>query len=162
MRYNKATTENLDEKTKEAIEDAITKQKGIFIFGDTGTGKTYTMHALANHKKVYVDNWVILLSKFRDLMQKGEYFMSIHDFTNEDYVFIDDIGAEKTSDFVVEFLYTIINKRYENMKRTVLSTNLTLEDFGERYGDRILSRIAEMCIFLELKGEDQRLIINKK
>jgi DNA replication protein DnaC len=43
------------------------------------------------------------------------------------------------------------------MKRIVLTTNLQFKDFGNRYGDRILSRIAEMCVLVELKGEDKRL-----
>jgi DNA replication protein DnaC len=157
MRYKTATTDNLDDKTKELILKSIEEDKGIFIFGNTGTGKTYIMHALANKKSVEVDNWVMLLAEFRSSMQRGNYYDDLVEYTGSDYVFIDDIGAEKTSDFVIEFLYIVINKRYENMKRTVISTNLTLAEFGDRYGDRILSRIAEMCVFLELKGADKRL-----
>lgn len=158
MRYTKATTDNLDQKIQEAIQKAIDGNKGMFIFGGTGTGKTYAMHALANKKsESSVDNWIMLLSEFRDSMQKGFYYDNVKEYTNQEYVFIDDIGAEKTSDFVIEFLYILVNRRYENMKRTVLSTNLSLAEFAERYGDRILSRISEMCILLELKGEDKRI-----
>jgi DNA replication protein DnaC len=99
----------------------------------------------------------MLLAEFRDYMQKGYYFENIKTYTDQDYVFIDDIGSEKTSEFVIEFLYILINKRYENMKRTVFATNLSINDFQERYGDRIMSRIAEMCILVEITGGDKRL-----
>lgn len=156
-RYLGAKQENLDDKTKEAIQKAIDEDKGLFIYGDTGTGKTYTIYALSLRKS-NVNNFIELLIEYRDYMQKGFYYENLTELLNQDYLFIDDIGSEKTSDFVIEFLYMIVNKRYENMKRTVFTTNLTLEDFKNRYGDRILSRIAEMCILLELKGEDKRLV----
>lgn len=158
MKYKEATTDNLSEEIKEVIKKAIEENKGIFIYGDTGVGKTYAMHALANNKRAKVLNFVELLVQFRDHIQNGCYFSRITDLVNEDYLFIDDIGAEKLSDFVVEFLYLVINKRYENEKRTVLSTNLSLEDFSKRYGDRLLSRVAEMCVIYEMKGEDKRLV----
>jgi DNA replication protein DnaC len=156
MRYKDAKLEDLNKEILDARETAIVENKGIFIYGDTGTGKTHSLHALSRDRSV-VDNFVSLLSEFRDYMQKGFYFDKIKEYTNQEYVFIDDIGAEKTSEFVIEFLYVLVNKRYENMKRTVFATNLSLEDFQERYGDRIISRISEMCILVELKGGDKRL-----
>ena len=156
MRYKESTKENLPENVKKAIKKAIDKNKGLFIYGDTGTGKTYTCHAIAKNKGK-VENFVYLLIEYRDYLQKGHYYDQIKYLVDQEYLFIDDIGSEKTSDFVIEFLYMVINKRYENMKRTVLTTNLSLEDFSERYGDRILSRITEMCVLVELKGEDKRI-----
>ena len=156
MKYTNANVENLTEEFKNEVKKTIEENKGLFIYGDTGTGKTHAMHALSKGKGK-VKNFVELLVEFRDHMQKGCYFSRIRDFVNEDYLFIDDIGAEKLSDFVIEFLYLVINKRYENEKRTVISTNLSLEEFGKRYGDRLLSRIAEMCVIYEMKGEDRRL-----
>ena len=155
-RYDTADTKNLSEATRKAIEVGIAEDKGLFIYGNTGTGKTYTLHALA-HDKAEVENFVSMLVEFRDHMQKGFYFEKINELVNQKYLFIDDIGSEKTSDFVIEFLYLVVNKRYENMKRTVFATNLSIEEFAKRYGDRILSRITEMCVLLELKGEDRRI-----
>ncbi len=156
MRYKDATIENLGEELKVARQQAIDENKGIFIFGDTGTGKTYALHALSKGRAM-VDNFTMLLSEFRDYMQKGFYHDKIKEYTSQEYVFIDDIGAEKTSDFVIEFLYVLINKRYENMKRTVIGTNLSLDQLQQRYGDRIVSRLMEMCVFVELKGDDRRI-----
>jgi DNA replication protein DnaC len=157
MRYKDATQDNLSADLMLLIKKAVADKKGIFIYGNTGVGKTYFLHSLAKPKNARVRNFTELLVEFRDAMNKGNYFDSIRDLTHEDYLFIDDIGAEKLSDFVVEFLYLIVNKRYENMKRTVFATNLSVEDFIEKYGERIMSRISEMCILHELKGEDKRI-----
>jgi DNA replication protein DnaC len=156
MKYKDATTLNLSEEVRRTISSAINENKSLFIYGNTGVGKSYTLYALAKGRGS-VENFVSLLVEFRDSMQKGFYYEKLKEFLDEKYLFIDDIGAEKTSDFVIEFLYQLVNKRYENMKRTVLVTNLTLEEFAQRYGDRILSRIQEMCVLLEIKGEDKRI-----
>lgn len=156
MRFDNAQTENLSPKFREAVEQSIANDKGLFIFGNTGVGKTYAMFALANGKGD-VHNFVELLVEFRDHMQKGFYHSKLSELCQEKYLFIDDIGSEKTSEFVVEFLYLVVDKRYQNIKRTVLSTNLSLETFRGRYGDRILSRISEMCVLVELTGEDRRI-----
>lgn len=156
-RYSDAKLENCSDDLKESVKVAIEKNKSIFVYGNTGVGKTYFCHAISNQKNTRVENFVFLLSEYRDYMMKGFYNEKIKELCNEDYLIIDDIGSEKTSDFVIEFLYTIINRRYENMKRTILTTNLKFKDFSDRYGDRVLSRIAEMCVLVELKGEDKRL-----
>lgn len=157
MRYTDAKRENLSDELRKLIDTSIAEKKGIFLHGNTGVGKTYFIEALARSKMTQSDNFVSLLVEFRDAMQKGVYFDKLKEFTSQEYLFIDDIGAEKLSDFVLEFLYLIVNKRYENMKRTVFVTNLSLKDFEERYGERILSRIAEMCVIHELKGDDRRI-----
>ncbi len=155
-RYEYADKEKLSEKIKSAVVEAVDKDKGLFILGGTGTGKTYAMHVLAKNKGK-VENFSMLLAELRDTMQRGYYFEQIKTFVNQEYMFIDDIGAEKTSDFVLEVLYLIINGRYENMKKTVLSSNMDLDKFSERYGDRILSRIAELCVVVKLEGDDKRI-----
>ena len=162
MRYKDANIEKCSEPIKEAVEKAVDENKGIFIYGNTGVGKTYFCHTLQNAKKGTVENFVSLLYEFRDYIQSGFYNVKMKEMCDVDYLIIDDIGAEKTSDFVVEFLYTIVNRRYENMKRTVLTTNLQLPDFEKRYGDRVLSRISEMCVMVELTGDDKRLNNEKR
>lgn len=158
MRYKEAKIENCDIELQNAIDLAIKENKGLFIYGNSGVGKTYFCHALANAKNdIHVSNFIDLLSEFRDWIKKGFYSEKIDELCKENYLVIDDMGAEKITEFVFEFVYTIINKRYENMKRTVITTNLSLDDFQERYGDRILSRIAEMCVMIELKGKNKRI-----
>jgi DNA replication protein DnaC len=73
------------------------------------------------------------------------------------FIMIDDIGAEKATEWVEEFLYLVVNKRYENNHPMIFTSNLPLSKLAEKIGDRTVSRIKEMCHIVELKGEDRRL-----
>ena len=157
MKYKNANIEECNNIYKKAIKEAGADNKGIFIHGNSGLGKTYFCHAVANGKKEKVENFVELLYELRDNIPKGFYNDAIKNLCDREYLIIDDIGAEKLSDSVSELVYMIVNKRYENMKKTILTTNLPFDKFSERYGDRILSRIAEMCVMVEVTGEDKRL-----
>ena len=69
----------------------------------------------------------------------------------------DDLGVEKTSEWSLQTLYTIIDRRYREEQRTIFTSNLSLGDIGVKLGDRIASRIAGMCRVIELKGKDRRI-----
>jgi DNA replication protein DnaC len=78
-----------------------------------------------------------------------------------DLLHIDDVGAEQTSPWVLEQLYTIVNTRYEDGKAILLTTNLvTLQGdraLREQIGDRTVSRLYEMCGDPKtMFGEDHR------
>lgn len=70
---------------------------------------------------------------------------------------IDDLGAEKPSEWVAETLYRIINHRYEHELPVVITSNLSLDQLAQRLGDRTASRLAELCEVIELTGRDRRL-----
>ena len=71
---------------------------------------------------------------------------------------IDDVGAEQSSPWVLEQLYTIVNTRYEDGRAIVLTTNLDPPKLREQIGERTVSRIIEMCGDpLMLCGTDQRV-----
>lgn len=78
-------------------------------------------------------------------------------FCKTPILFLDDIGTEKTTDWAFQTLYTIIDRRYREFRQTVITSNLSLNELSDRTGDRITSRIAEMCNVIELKGKDRRL-----
>ena len=69
---------------------------------------------------------------------------------------LDDIGAEKSTEWVKETLYLIIDQRYCDMKKTYFTSNLTLKEIS-KIDDRISSRIAEMAKTLTMQGKDRRL-----
>jgi DNA replication protein DnaC len=70
---------------------------------------------------------------------------------------VDDVGAEQTSPWVLEQLYTIVNTRYEDGRAMVLTTNLGAEELERQIGPRTVSRIHEMCgTPLPMFGEDHR------
>jgi len=73
------------------------------------------------------------------------------------FLVLDDLGAEKLSDYVRQTLYLLINKRYGDCQDTIITSNLSLDEIGQNYGDRLASRIAGMGPELSLMGADRRL-----
>lgn len=70
---------------------------------------------------------------------------------------LDDLGAEKSTEWSMATLFTIINRRYENIAPTIITSNLSLDELSRHIGDRITSRIVGMCRVIEFKGKDRRI-----
>lgn len=168
-KFADANIANLPEPIKAAIKTNLIADrtdpkdpifsKGFLISGPTGVGKTYILHALANHFRYSVtfENWVDLLLEYKDTMDKGYQRDAIYQLFSNNILVIDDVGAEKVTEWAIERLYMIINKAYERGHIVLLATNLTPKQFRETYGDRIFSRLNEMCTLLELDGDDRRM-----
>jgi len=176
MRYQNATVKMLEEGLQKVVHNNLEKTtyidgegnekikeieilKGIFIYGNTGVGKTFALHGIANSTRSgAVGNWVELLFEMKDsFTREGALSRLVNDITSSKAIFIDDIGAEKQTDWSQEMLYLILNKAYENCTPIFVSTNLNIEQFTEKYGARIISRLAEMCEFYQMSGDDKRL-----
>ena len=74
-----------------------------------------------------------------------------------DLLHLDDLGAEKRTDWVLEQLYAIVDRRYEEQRSMVVTTNLEVEALEQQIGERTVSRLVEICGDpLPLYGDDQR------
>lgn len=171
MKYSDATLKNVDKE----IVDILTKNtfkdrhlhdpvftKGMFLFGKTGRGKTYILYAIKNAIEKQISRWGRVHSWVDVLYSEKRSFGSgqvspIQRMSSEDTLMIDDIGVEKDSEWSQETFYIIIDKAYVNEIPTFISTNLSIEEFTKRYGERIMSRLEEMCDFIEIKGDDRRI-----
>lgn len=166
-RFKDADIEAVEEKVKEWLFGEKPEKKGLYLFGPVGTGKTFAAYAIyrtlkENGKGVKIGNAAKILTDIKDDFKYGSrdpYYASKFDawvdFTG--IMIIDDIGAEKPTEWALETFYQLINERYENMRPTIFTSNLTVEEIAGRMGDRIASRIAEMCTIMKLDGEDRRL-----
>jgi len=125
------------------------------------------LFAITNGFNLYRPNYYplttpIKMFNFPSMLQtiknsyENELTMSIEDF-NEKILIVDDLGAEKFTDWSIENLYRLVNYRYENMLTTVFISNLSLKELSQRVGDRIVSRIIEMCHLFKVEGKDRRL-----
>ena len=150
---------------KDMVEQ-IKKGEGVYLFGESGVGKTYLFYAFSKNiikqgYEVLILNTGIFLEELRLDFNKKYYgnekslFQEILDFKG--ILFFDDIGAEKSSDWTRERLYLILNKRDEDVLPTFFTSNLDLSSLAEQVGDRITSRISGITTRIELKGEDKRL-----
>jgi len=76
-------------------------------------------------------------------------------FCDAHLLILDDLGAERTTDWAMSVLYLLINRRYEAMKHTIFTSNLSLAELAEKLGDeRVPGRIERMCTVIEKKSYD--------
>lgn len=139
--------------------------RGLWLFGGPGTGKTtlamlISATALEAGRTVAIYSLPRLLAEIRntfDDASERSYTTLLDRLTEVDLLHIDDVGAEKTSPWVLEQLYAIVNARYEEERSIVLTTNLeTPEQMVEQLNERTVSRLREMCEVLPVLGADQR------
>jgi DNA replication protein DnaC len=150
------------------IERKLAQGRGLWIFGTAGTGKTtlamlVSKTALEAKRSVAIYSLPKLLARIRRTYdaETGEqsYAELFERLTTVDLLHIDDLGAEQKTEWVLEQLYSLINERYEAGKSIIVTTNHEDDELREAMGtmgDRILSRLAEMCDPLPLYGTDQR------
>lgn len=157
-RYRDCQFENIPKDIKDKLSGL--KEKGLYIWGGCGSGKTYVCYSVFKEGKtrgmnIMVRNFPLMLNQIKG---KDNLNDEVRDIANyEGILIIDDIGAEKMSEWVAETLYIIINTRYENCSPTIFISNLSLQKLEEVVGDRIPSRISEMCEVIKLDGKDKRL-----
>lgn len=136
--------------------------RGLLIYGNIGTGKTYGAAAVAN---ALIDDGVsVLMTNFsRIVNQLQESFdrkqQKIDNLNRYELLVIDDLGAERSTDYVNEIIYSVIDARYRAGKPLIITTNLSLNDLKNPSNvatARIYDRILEKCFPLEMNGESQR------
>jgi DNA replication protein DnaC len=156
-------------KFVDSIDERLADGEGLWLMGDVGTGKT-TLAMLVSKAAVEADHTVAiyslprLLSRIRRTYdaEAGEqsYLEFFERLTEVDLLHIDDLGAEKRSDWVLEQLYAIVNERYETQRSVVVTTNLSQEELEAQIGPRTVSRLVEICGDpLPLFGEDMRYAV---
>lgn len=139
------------------------RNQGLLFWGAVGTGKSYTAACIANY--LLEANTSVVMTSFVRILQEMQGFDREREetFTNKlnsvKLLIIDDLGAERSTDYALEKVYGIIDNRYRAKKPLILTTNLTLQQMQEatdiRYA-RIYDRIFEMCYPMEFSGVSWR------
>jgi primosomal protein DnaI len=145
--------------------------KGLYLHGTFGCGKTYIISALFNEmaKKRLRTEIVYLPELLRDLKSDFDTFGDKIEYLEEvDLLLIDDIGAEKVTEWSRdEILGTILQHRMNNYKTTFFTSNLTIEELEEHLiissnvdekikARRIIERVKQLTEDMELIGENKR------
>ncbi len=149
------------------LEDNLVAGRGLWLFGQVGTGKTtlamiVSKAALDAGRSVAIYSMPRLLNEIRRTYEEGNdssYTELLDRLAQVDLLHVDDLGAEKSSPWVLEQLYAIVNARYEAQRSMVITTNLSHSELADQITPRTVSRLQEMCEQIPLLGEDRRPIL---
>jgi DNA replication protein DnaC len=144
------------------LDGRLAAGRGLWLTGGTGTGKTtlamlVSKTASERGRSVAIYSLPRLLARIRrtyDSEPGGDSYLDFFErLTSVDLLHIDDLGAEKRSDWVLEQLYALINERYETKRAIIVTTNLDFGQLEEQIGPRTVSRLSEICDDVHLQGE---------
>ncbi|MEN6326034.1 MAG: ATP-binding protein [Syntrophomonas sp.] len=166
--------------------DIIKYGHGLFLQGPVGTGKSHlavaALRAIVENNINYFGTpssnnpvWgeplydglccsmisvIDLLNTIRESINTDTFRATarrmLHRARTDAIIILDDIGAEKPSEWVEEQLYALIDLRYRMQRSTFFTTNCTLKQLEGQIGCRSVSRIIEMCEGVRVGGEDWR------
>ena len=156
--------------------DVPESDQGFYITGKRGVGKTHLLAAICKHKIAAhlkanandIENKDLpafisvpeLLFQFKQSYSKNSNTSEdeiLNKYTHVRVLALDDLGAERSTDWAIQLLYLLVNRRYSDMRQTFISSNLPLDQIASQLDDRIASRIAGMCDVVEIQGQDRRI-----
>lgn len=161
------------------------KDRGFALIGAPGVGKTHLAVAALRqiarlwslqrlsetNTEIYRDpktmveqnmrfiNVPIFMDKLRESIKLSESkAQDLWDFALEraSVVVLDDFGKEKATDWVTERLYVLIESRYQHMKSTIVTSNLTLDQLDDLGYGASVSRLQETGRVVRIDAKDQR------
>lgn len=163
-------------KAVEAARWMLAGGSGVFFYGTKGTGKTKLAAIIANERAragspVLFASVPDLMADIRRSFKDGTTSEAVQAVKNTPFLVLDDLGAEKMTEWVGEQLFCIVNHRYNERLATVVTSNYsptqvithmaTVDGRGnvidDLQGQRIMSRIYGMCERVEIRGADWRM-----
>jgi DNA replication protein DnaC len=157
-----AEVSNAMRKYANQFEDFKKSGTGLLLFGNVGTGKTYYAACIANELidrgyKVLMTNFARLTNQLQGKFEgKQEYLDSLNDYS---LLIIDDLGAERNSEFMQEIIFNITDARYRSGLPFIITTNLSLNELmntDKLAYKRIYDRILERCYPVKVDGASRR------
>lgn len=144
------------------FDEFLAKKSGLLLFGPCGTGKSFYAAAIANKViemgfTAKMTNFATIINRLQSTFDgKDGYIESLNRYQ---LLVIDDLGAERTTSYMQELVYTIVDSRYRSGLPMIITTNLTREQLkhpGSVENERIYDRIMERCLPVEVAGQSRR------
>ncbi len=160
------TIQNAVHECQKFIREFDTAFSNLFLYGDTGVGKTFLSNCVAK-ELLDTGHSVIYFTAFQlfDILEKNTFhrdtdadIIAAHqNIFDCDLLIIDDLGTEMPNSFTTSQLFLCLNERILRKKSTIISTNLTMNQVAEIYSERTFSRISSNYVMLKLFGDDIRI-----
>lgn len=155
--------------------EALEKGYGMYLYGSSGAGKTHLTACMANklmsqYREVLFTNFFEISAAIRNSF-KGQNNNTEQNILNMissvDFLFLDDLGTERVKKdnedmWLQEKIFEVINKRYNNKKPTIFTSNYSLQELVEDRGlmQKTVDRIIELSTaIIKLEGESYRFKI---
>lgn len=168
---NKSKLNNVKEPLRQLTRQILNGENmNVFLYSsESGTGKTHLGFSMLNAINENCFEWkdnnrqlkclgvsfLTLADKISQSISEGEnkqaYYLEL--IKNADVLLLDDIGAEKTSDFRTSLLFDILENRAET-KTTIFTTNLDDKELLNKYGKRVFSRMSVNKKVIDFSGID--------
>lgn len=145
-----------------AFDKMLAENQGLLMWGGVGTGKSYAAACIANHLlsqgvSVVMTSFVKLLEMIQSSPDRETEI--IEKLNKASLVIFDDLGAERSTDYALEKVYNVVDRRYSKNLPMIYTTNLTFEEMRQeeniRY-KRIYDRIFENCYPMQFTGPSWR------
>lgn len=159
--YKQACIENL-EIGKDVLSSVLKILENSFslavFWGDSGRGKTYVACAILNEYKRSgkVSGKFINFSEMYQQWKHDQDTNIFQSLKSVDFLVLDDIGIRAPTEAFLDFFYSILNYRYNNLLKTIITTNLDSKSLTEKFGPQIASRLASGEI-IKFSGSDLRI-----
>ena len=161
-----------------------TEGKGLLLSGSIGVGKTHLAVGIL-HALVMLKGAQSLFCDYRELLKEIQHSYNpqvamtelqvLEPVFKAEVLVIDELGAQKPTDWVWDTVALILNTRYNLKRTTIITTNFAdrapgtasqigdkrEESLGDRIGERMRSRLSEMCVTIEISGQDLRRTVQK-
>lgn len=146
----------------EHFDEMYESGKGLLLYGAVGRGKTFAAACVANAlldkgRTVLMTNFMRIVNTTSGMYEgRQEYYDSLN---RPDLLILDDLSAERKTEYMQEIVYSIIDARYRAGKPLIVTTNLSLEELkkpSEITSQRIFDRVLEMTVPIEVKGANKR------
>lgn len=162
-----------DDRANEQISDALMQYvnkfdefkaqgKGLLLSGNVGNGKTFMAGCVAN---ALIDKgYLVLMANFGRIIKTLQSSFSeqqdyIDSFNAYDLLIIDDFGVERSTEYVQEQVYDIIDSRYRAGLPLIVTTNLDVTEIANSenvQSKRVYDRVLERCHPIKIKGGSRR------
>ncbi|HVJ08274.1 MAG TPA: ATP-binding protein [Acidisarcina sp.] len=164
-----------------------TEGKGLLITGSIGVGKTHLAVGIL-HSLITIKGVQGLFCDYRELLKEIQHSYNpqvamtelevLDPIFKAEVLLLDELGAQKPTDWVWDTVALILNTRYNDKRTTIITTNypdqppgavattaaaraMREESLGDRIGERMRSRLAEMCVTVEMQGGDFRRSVSR-
>ena len=163
LRFKNATFDTFictSEKQKSVI-DFLKKGKSAVIYGSNGVGKTHLAFASCFHQVSLgkTAKYILAFDFFNALRKSFSDCTTdriMHEYEAVEYLVIDEIDKTQGTPMEFAYLYSLINKRYNEMRSTILITNARPDEFAAIIGQSALDRVASEGKVIDLTGDNYR------